>query len=258
MKNSIKSIAVLFAILILNACATPDDEKINQDIEQTITGIATAIDFGKDGYTASINADDGMVYQALVSIVNVGGPDNYNDMNVGDKATLQGKVWMSGEQKNMTVSKIITIEKNDASLLITGRSFEGISPGDAIADYADVLSEEKLKTGEGTFDTYVITDKANGNLGYILPDPNDKKLVGNIVVTNPMAKTKDGFHVGSTWGDLLAKHPRIQVHGSEIEGRTYAKFGKLSFRLQSSNFTYEVNKETIPKHTKVIEILINR
>jgi len=56
----------------------------------------------------------------------------------------------------------------------------------------------------------------------------------------------------------MKKYPKAKVHGSEIEGRTYANFGQLSFRLNTSYFSYEVDETKIPKSTEIVEIIINR
>lgn len=72
------------------------------------------------------------------------------------------------------------------------------------------------------------------------------------------AITEDGIKVGDSLQDLKTAVPSIEVHGSEIEGRTYATFNSISYRLDSSNFSYDLDIETIPSDTKILEIVINR
>lgn len=137
-------------------------------------------------------------------------------------------------------------------------AFEGISPGDKIAEHQGNLEQAIQKNGEGTFDIYNIKNATYGVMGYLYPDPKTPTLVGDVVINSPLAKTKDGIHVGKTFGALMQKYPNIEVRGSEIEGRTYAKQNNLSFRLDFPHFKYELDKKTIPPTTKIIEIVIGR
>jgi len=73
----LKGILLIFSFLTLIACEeTPQGETAKSSIvspqSQTITGRVTAISYGKDGYTATVNTLNNGVYAALVSIVNVG------------------------------------------------------------------------------------------------------------------------------------------------------------------------------------------
>lgn len=162
------------------------------------------------------------------------------------------------EQSNsQNTSTSTTANKNKQDLLI-GDAFMGITPGDAISTHDALLSKTVLKTGEADFEAYKITSKLHGEVGYLLPEPKDTKLVGNIFISNPKATTKEGIHVGSTLGDLLQQYPEAVIHGSEIEGRTHAIIGKHFYLLDSRNFTYEIKKGSIPENTKILEIMIQR
>lgn len=145
-------------------------------------------------------------------------------------------------------------------LSISANAFRGITVGDAISAYAksDYVQQDTLKTGEGDFVVYTIKDFNNNPAGYFMPDPNNESRVGDITVQTQMAKTAEGIHVGSTLGDLRMRFPNIAVHGSEIEGRTYARHDTLSYRLDVAIFSYEVDKSKIPADTKITEIIINR
>lgn len=260
MKITIKAIAFLFLATLIFSCTPKESNESfeNDKEEQVIKGTATQIDFGKDGYTTKIVKDDGNSLKALVSISNVGGMENYTSLEEGDFVTLKGEVIKIGEEQQMIVRKIIHVRKKTASLLVKEKSFQGISPGDKITSHSRKLEKSTLKNGEGEFVSYQIKNKKLGTVGYLLPDPNDETLVGNITVESSEAKTIKGIKIGSTYGELMKKYPKAKVHGSEIEGRTYAKYGQLSFRLNASYFSYEVDAAKILKNTEVIEILINR
>ena len=85
-----------------------------------------------------------------------------------------------------------------------------------------------MKTGEGSFDVYEIKDFENNPAGYFMADPKNKLLVGDITVQSPKASTEKGIKIGDTFKDLLKAFPNIEVHGSEVEGRTYATANNLS------------------------------
>lgn len=263
MKITIKAISYLMLITLFFAC-TPKDSDSNESFENTeneeqvIKGTATQINYGKDGYTTKIVKDNGSSLKALVSIPNVGGMENYTSLEEGDFATLKGEVIKVGAEQQMIVRKIIHVRKKTTSLLIKENSFQGISPGDKITSHSSKLEKNTLKNGEGEFVSYQIKDNKLGTVGYLLPDPNDATLVGNITVESDEAKTKKGIRIGSTFGELMKKYPKAKVHGSEIEGRTYAKAGDLSFRLNTSFYSYDVDITKVSKSTEVIEILINR
>ena len=76
----------------------------------TINGTVKAIRFGKDGYTADVQPNDGTgIYAALVSISNVGGPDKHKSCEVGDNVTFTGELSVSGKVKRLLVREIISI-----------------------------------------------------------------------------------------------------------------------------------------------------
>jgi len=275
MTTSIKSFILFFAIVAVFACSnetskhTPIDKsaipgEFTESTEQkstptkTIKGTVTSIEFGKDGYTAAVRTEEQATFDALVSIVNLGGPDNYQTMNIGDRVVLTGVPSYAMSTPTLKVEKIDAVSTGKTQLLIAPNAFRGITVGDKIAMHADYIQKEQLKTGEGTFEVYQIKDFNNNPAGYLMADPNDGSLVGDITVETPMAATAKDISVGSTLADLQATIPNIEVHGSEIEGRTYADANNISYRLDSPNFSYDVDVSKIPASTKILQIIVNR
>lgn len=148
-----------------------------------------------------------------------------------------------------------SIGQKDRDLLITTTSFFGLSRGDKIAAHSKILKKDVLKTGEGDFDVYKIMD-GKTLLGYVYPHPKNKKLIGDIEITSSLASTKNGIRISSTLADLEKIYPNIKIHGSEIEGRTYAVLGKMSFKLDVYLSTYKVDRSKIKKSTKITQIRI--
>ena len=262
MKTSIKSLLLLVAMSLVVACSSQVDkgEKDSTKPEQptVIKGMVQSIESGKDGYTADVQTQEEGVYVALVSIVNLGGPDNYQRFNIGDRVTLEGESYLLGDKPQLKVERIINVAPSRTQLTISPISFRGIKVGDAIDDHSEYIQKEQLRTGEGNFLVYRIKDFNNNPAGYLMPDPNNEELVGDITIETQMAKTAKGIKVGSTFGDLKAAFPNINAHGSEIEGRTYAKANNISYRLDVANFSYEMDNSKIPTDTKIIQIIINR
>ncbi len=207
---------------------------------------------------AAVQTNDQVTFDALVSIVNLGGPDYYQKMNIGDRVVLTGIPSYASATPSLRVEKIDAIETGKTQLLISSTAFRGISIGDKIAMHTDYIQKEQLRTGEGTFEVYRIKDFNNNPAGYLMPDPKDESLVGDITVESPMAATVEDIKIGSTFSDLNAVSPNIEVHGSEIEGRTHATANNISYRLDTPNFTYAVDKSNIPATAKVIRIIVNR
>lgn len=236
-----------------NAAAVPP----NAD-SITIKGIVRDVAFGKDGYTAEVQTETDGIYSALVSIINVGGREKYQPSNMGDKVVFKGVSSVLGDAKQLKVTEIISIMPTQTQLLIGPNSFRGIHVGDLISKHLEYVQKTKMRTGEGVFEVYEIKDFDNNPAGYFLPDPRDKQLVGDITVKSPKAQTAMGLKIGDTFQDLQKVFPDIAVHGSEIEGRTYATANHLSYRLDTPNFSYEVDPSKIPGATKITEITIHR
>lgn len=266
MTQSTKSLIFLFLSLLIISCTPQNGDKKEAATEAitpsskttTITGLVQSITNGKDGYTAQVETKDSGTYNALVSIVNLGGPDNYVRFNIGDRVTLSGQASVLNGQEQLRVEKIINVEPSRTTLLISETSFRGITIGDKIADHSAYIQKETLQTGEGSFEVYRIKDFNNNPVGHLDPHPKDESLVGDITVESPKAVTEAGIKIGDTFKDLQAKAKNIAVHGSEIEGRTYATVGNIAYRLDMANFTYEVDMSKIPADTKITEIMINR
>jgi hypothetical protein len=241
------------------ATTQPDAVPTQQSVKTfpTIMGVVMKITQGKDGYVANVQTDaEDSRCDALVSISNMGGPDNYKACNVSDLVSFKGI--LSDDGKSMMVKEIISIEPTASLTTITAMGYRGILLGDAIKKHLAYAKKSTMQTGEGSFEVYKITDKENNPAGYFMADTKDKLLVGSITVESPKARTQDGIKIGSTFSDLLKAFPNIEVHGSEIESRTYATKGNLSYRLNVANSTYELDKAKIPATAKITEIVIKR
>ena len=268
------AIKTLFLLLVMNSVFSCTDNNnnipktdastptvvMNETSADTITinGTIKTMTFGKDGYTADVQTESEGIYAALVSIVNVGGRENYKQCNIGDKVSFKGVPSVLGDVKQLMVKEIINIAPTQTQLLISPIAFRGIQVGDLIANHTDYIKKTQMKTPEGTFEVYEIKDFENNPAGYFLPDPKDKLLVGDITVKSPKAQTAKGIKIGDTFQDLLKSFPDIAVHGSEIEGRTDATINNLSYRLDIANTKYDVDKSKIPATTKITQITINR
>lgn len=263
MTTPIKFLSFLSCFFLMLSCGAPtntDQAKgsVQPDKTITISGKVQSIENGKDGYMAMVHTKTKGNYNSVVSIVNLGGPDNYQRFNIGDEVTLEGAPFMLGDEQQLKVEKIISVESTRTQLMIDNNAFRGITVGDKIADHTAYIQKEMLKTGEGDFEVYRIKDFNNNPAGYLMPDPRDESLVGDITVETQMAVTSEGIKIGGTFQDLANAIPNIAVNGSEIEGRTYATYDNIAYRLDAANFSYEVDKSKIPATTKIMEIVIKR
>lgn len=101
MKNTIRFSVVLMFLFFAVSCAGTKDKN-------TITGKVVAVEFGKDGYTAKINTDKNEIYLALISIVNLGGPQNYKLLKEGEEVSLKGEIWKTETENHINVKEIIS------------------------------------------------------------------------------------------------------------------------------------------------------
>lgn len=87
------------------SCKTMKDSSSN-----TVTGKVDAIEAGKDGYTAKISTDSKEVYFATISIINVGGPQNYKQLKIGDVVSVKGEIWKAEDEKHIKVTEIVSVK----------------------------------------------------------------------------------------------------------------------------------------------------
>ncbi|WDF59306.1 hypothetical protein PQ462_21675 [Flavobacterium sp. KACC 22758] len=105
MKN-IKKIS--FLVLVMAFVISCTTMKNNEN--SAVSGKVESIESGKDGYTAKINTDTKEVYFATISIVNVGGPQNYKQLKIGDVVSLKGEIWKTDDEKHIKVTQIVSVK----------------------------------------------------------------------------------------------------------------------------------------------------
>ncbi|KIQ23016.1 MULTISPECIES: hypothetical protein [Flavobacterium] len=104
MKNlkRISALVILMAFVI--SCTAM------KDTNKAISGKVESVESGKDGYTAKVITDTKEVYFATISIVNVGGPQNYKQVKIGDQVSLKGEIWKTDDEKHMKVQEIVSVK----------------------------------------------------------------------------------------------------------------------------------------------------
>ncbi|MCI9844167.1 hypothetical protein [Flavobacterium pectinovorum] len=103
MKNILKISFLFVLVTFIISCATMKENN-------TVTGKVDSIESGKDGYTAKITTDAKELYFATISIVNVGGPENYKQLKIGDEVSVKGEIWKSEDEKHIKVTEIVSIK----------------------------------------------------------------------------------------------------------------------------------------------------
>ncbi|MBC7846771.1 MAG: hypothetical protein H7Y10_09790 [Flavobacterium sp.] len=103
MKKLIRFLAVLTLLTFVISCACMKDKN-------TISGKVESIEKGKDGYTAKINTNKNEVYFATISIVNLGGPQNFKQLKVGEEVSLKGEIWKTDTEKHIKVKEIVSVK----------------------------------------------------------------------------------------------------------------------------------------------------
>lgn len=90
-------------MMLVISCACMKDKN-------AISGKVESVENGKDGYTAKIKTDKNEVYFATISIVNVGGPENYKKLKEGDEVSLKGEIWKTDTEKHIKVKEIVSVK----------------------------------------------------------------------------------------------------------------------------------------------------
>ncbi|WP_343695769.1 hypothetical protein [Flavobacterium sp.] len=105
MKNLKKISLVVVLMTFIISCKTMKENNI-----RTVSGKVESVESGKDGYTAKINTDEKGVYFATISIVNVGGPQNYKQVKIGDVVSVKGEFWKTEEENHIKVIQILSVK----------------------------------------------------------------------------------------------------------------------------------------------------
>lgn len=105
MKNLKKIGVVVLLMTFIVSCNSVKNNSVD-----TVSGKVESIESGKDGYTAKVNTDTKEVYFATISIVNVGGPQNYKQLKIGDVVSLKGEIWKTDDEKHIKVTQIVSVK----------------------------------------------------------------------------------------------------------------------------------------------------
>ncbi len=174
-----------------------------------------------------------------------------------NKRTQTLKTWLKGyEEGDLCNGSVKNIIEQEGSYLIDSESFYGISQGDAIAKHSNLLEKGVLKTCEGDFDVFYIKNKKEEILGHFEPEFRDESKVGTFFIESPLAKTKQGVHIGMTFGELERILGPVEVNGSEVKGKTYASKDGILYLLDVYFWTYEIDKSEIKKSVKIKQIIM--
>ena len=93
---------------------------------------------------------------------------------------------------------------------IVNNSFKGISPDDLIADHKEILQVGKINDGEKGGEGFII-EVSGQELGYVMPNKEDKRRIGNITIQSAEDVTEEGIKVGDMFKDALTKYPNLKV-----------------------------------------------
>ncbi|MEO0732374.1 MAG: hypothetical protein AAFZ52_06040 [Bacteroidota bacterium] len=157
-------------------------------------------------------------------------------------------------EDNTTISDV-----DDDPYLISNGEFLGMRPGSPLDDFVGGLRKGTLQTGEGDFPVYYIDGAEGEELGYLVPDPRDGAMIGDIIVTSQDVVTEAGIRVGVNFEELQNRLGRpLEVHGSEIESRTYAVRDGFSYRIGDAHDNYELEASQVDPTAEVLTIELRR
>jgi hypothetical protein len=105
MKNLKKISFLVLLMAFVISCTT-----MKNDTNGAVSGKVESIESGKDGYTAKITTDKKEVYFAVISIVNVGGPQNYKQLKIGDVVSVKGEKWKTEDENHIKVTEIVSVK----------------------------------------------------------------------------------------------------------------------------------------------------
>lgn len=174
----------------------------------------------------------------------------------GNKQTSTDNPTSDAASSTAPSSESSATAEQDFDWTISEKSFNGLRSGLPFSELSDAIEAGIVEMGEGDFEVHFIPGPDGDPIGYILPHPWDESLTGTMVFRSSEVRTPAGVSVGSTYGELRQSLPELEVHGSEIEGHTFAEDGELSYRLDSYNWAYDLTGIDIDPATQILEINI--
>jgi len=117
MKNYIKTLAMLFATVVLSNCNSPKSEAEVAEISSApspqqatetriVEGTVAEIRNRKDGYTAVVVTSSKENFEVLVSRANLKNPTQYRTYKMNEFITVTGDYWKVDKQNHLTVRVI--------------------------------------------------------------------------------------------------------------------------------------------------------
>jgi hypothetical protein len=100
MKQFLKIASCLLIVMALAVSCSPLTNTNNTNFT---TGKVQEILFGKDGYTAKLEAPDNSIYLVTISRANLFEPTQYREVSTGETIQVKGDVWKVAGVNHMTV-----------------------------------------------------------------------------------------------------------------------------------------------------------
>lgn len=100
MRSKIGTLAMLLMLALVTAFACSQKK-------DTITGVVEEIQQGKDGYTAKIKTEDGVIYFVTISHANLKDHTQYRSVKVGDTIEVKGDQWDANGETHITVRELL-------------------------------------------------------------------------------------------------------------------------------------------------------
>jgi hypothetical protein len=105
--KTLLTLLVLLSVLTGCGSSSSNPTRPQAGSNHYILGKVTAIQPGKDGYTARLVTAEGKVYFATISIANLKeNAAQYRSAAVGDTLRLRGDVWQAGDETHVTVREL--------------------------------------------------------------------------------------------------------------------------------------------------------
>lgn len=155
------------------------------------------------------------------------------------------------QQKQAIQNEVAVEAKEDAK--IQGNSFRGIRPGDLIDSHKEKLQAGKIKRGNSVKEVLIMEEKGL-EVGYVVPNREDKRLVGNITILSEEFATDRGIRVGNTLKEALKMYPNLNVKQMKNGKKVYVTDGKVAFLLDIETDKKNLVLKKIPETTVILEI----
>ncbi|PCJ86411.1 MAG: hypothetical protein COA57_06220 [Flavobacteriales bacterium] len=232
-----------------------EEEDCEEEMPECIDSVTTAVDKEKEEWGFhTVEAGESMyvisrLYEMSLDALLALNPGIENGLQVGQKL----KIPISDAAKKIA-EKMKPAKRNVFSNPFIGNGVvcglkRNMPMSKVLAQFKDIKKNTFLDDEGGSYKIYgIYNGKSEKPSIQIVPDCNGECVIGQILILDPLFKTKKGLRVGSTFADIMKAHDEIRISHQGRAIMIYTKkLDKVAFMLSNFSIEWRPNGEYFVK-----------